>query len=100
MFCKCGKLMTETEFGYECVCGLKKDREGNDISRSEADAASAEAARISEIKKKYHSKYPNINDPLVRVTKPVEEDDTRDETFSSLTPKQLEKRRNKKTKKI
>ena len=93
MFCKCGKLMTETDFGYECICGLKKDREGNDISPDEADNSAKEAERIAEIKKKYHSKYPNINDPLVRVTQPVEEDDTQDETFSSLTPKQLEKRR-------
>ena len=24
--------MTETDFGFECICGLKKDRMGNDIS--------------------------------------------------------------------
>ncbi|MBQ2721005.1 MAG: hypothetical protein IJF23_05660, partial [Clostridia bacterium] len=57
-----------------------------------------EARRIAEIKKKYRYRYPNINDPLVRITHPVEEDDSCDETFSSLTPKEIEKRRKKKIK--
>ena len=96
MFCKCGKLMTETDFGFECICGLKKDRMGNDISDDLALEAEFEAKRIAEIKKKYHSKYPNMNDPVIRVTEPIEEDDSSDETFSSLTPKQREKIRNRK----
>ena len=53
---------------------------------------------IAEIKKKYRYRYPNINDSLVRITSPVEEDSSCDETFSSLTPKELEKRRKKKFK--
>ena len=96
MFCECGKLMTETEFGFECVCGKKKDREGNVISDSEADVASREAARISEIKKKYRYKYPNMSDPVIRVTEPVPENDAFDETFSSLRPSQIEKRKKNK----
>ena len=60
--------------------------------------AEEEAQRIAEIKKKYRYRYPNINDPIVRITKPVEEDSSCDETFSSLTPKELEKRRKKKLK--
>jgi len=96
MFCKCGKLMTKTDFGFECICGLKKDREGNDLSDDMARDAETEARRIAEIKKKYHSKYPNMDDPLVRITQPVEEDDSCDETFSSLTPKELEKKKKNK----
>jgi hypothetical protein len=94
MFCKCGKLMTETDFGYECVCGLKKDRKGNEISDDDACRASSEAERIAEIKKKYHSKYPNMDDPVIRVTLPISEDCTTDETFSSLRPSQRKYRNN------
>lgn len=93
MFCKCGKLMLETDFGYECICGFKKDRKGNDISDIDAEHIHAEAMRIAEIKKRYHSKYPNINDPVIRVTEPVAEDDTTDETFSSIKPSQIKKRK-------
>ncbi len=95
MFCKCGKLMTETDFGYECICGQKKDHEGNDITDNDAENAKQEALRVAEIKKKYHSKYPNINDPVIRVTEPVSEDDTTDETFSSIRPSQRKKQKNK-----
>lgn len=93
MFCKCGKLMTETSVGFKCVCGKTKDFFGNEMSESEVSFAESEAARISEIKKKYHSKYPNISDPIVRVTTPVPESDVFDETFSSLTPKQRVKQK-------
>jgi hypothetical protein len=85
--------MSETDFGYECICGLKKDREGNDISDIEAEHVHTESMRIAEIKKRYHSKYPNMNDPVIRVTEPVPEDDTTDETFSSIKPSQIKKRR-------
>ncbi|MBO5036345.1 MAG: hypothetical protein J6D42_04625 [Clostridia bacterium] len=98
MFCKCGKLMTKTDIGYECICGRCKDNFGNELSDSEVLSAEEEASRIAEIKKKYRYRYPNINDPLVRITRPVEEDDSCDETFSSLTPKEIEKRRKKKIK--
>ena len=97
-FCKCGKLMTETETGFECICGIKTDKEGNILSAEEQKTAEDEAKRIAEIKKKYRYKYPNIADPVVRVTPPSEENEAEDETMSSLTPGELEKRRQKKKK--
>lgn len=92
-FCVCGKLMTKTDFGYECVCGRKTDNNGNPIDESELRALTDEAARIAAIKAKYHSKYPNMSDPVVRVTEPVAEDPEEDETFSSLRPSERRKKR-------
>jgi len=89
MFCKCGKLMSKTDVGYECICGIKKDFFGNEINVNDEE-------RIRGIKKKYRtSKYPNMSDELVRIAKPYEEDETTDETFSSLKPSELEKIRRK-----
>lgn len=90
--------MTKTDIGYECICGRCKDINGKELSDTEVLSAEEEAHRIAEIKKKYRYRYPNMNDPIVRVTSPVEEDSSCDETFSSLTPSELEKRRKKKLK--
>ena len=89
MFCKCGKLMTADENGYTCICGLRKTFDGQDFSDDENE-------RIAEIKKKYRSKYPNINDPLVRVTEAVAESEEFDETFSDVPPSQRNKQNTKK----
>ena len=89
MFCKCGKLMTEDENGYFCICGLRKTFDGVDISDSENE-------RIAEIKKKYRSKYPNMNDPVIRVVEPVAESEEFDETFSDVPPSQRNKEKIKK----
>lgn len=89
MFCKCGKLMTEDENGYFCICGLRKSFDGADISDSENE-------RIAEIKKKYRSKYPNMNDPVIRVVEPVAESEDFDETFSDVPPSQRNKEKIKK----
>lgn len=71
--------MTLDTNGYICVCGLRKTFDGKDISDSENTL-------IAEIKKKYHSKYPNINDPIIRKTEPVAESENFDETFSDIPP--------------
>lgn len=89
MFCKCGKLMTEDENGYICVCGLRKTFDGKDLCEDENQ-------RLAEIKKKYRSKYPNINDPVVRVSEPVAESEEFDETFSDVPPSQRNKEKIKK----
>ncbi|MBQ2880778.1 MAG: hypothetical protein IJE40_00770 [Clostridia bacterium] len=89
MFCKCGKLMTEDENGYFCICGLRKTFDGADISDSENE-------RIAEIKKKYRSKYPNMNDPVIRVVEPIAESEEFDETFSDVPPSQRNKEKIKK----
>ncbi|MBQ6809733.1 MAG: hypothetical protein IJP09_03385 [Clostridia bacterium] len=89
MFCNCGKLMTDDGNGFVCICGKRKTYDGAEMSEDEN-------LRISEIKKKYRSKYPNINDPLVRVVEPVAESEEFDETFSDLPPSQRNKPKKKK----
>ncbi len=89
MFCKCGKMMLSDENGYFCICGLRKSFDGADISDSENE-------RIAEIKKKYRSKYPNMNDPIIRVVEPVAESEEFDETFSDVPPSQRNKEKIKK----
>ncbi len=91
--CCCGKLMTRTEFGFECVCGAKTDEEGNALTDGDVRKKVDEAARIAAIKAKYHSKYPNMSDPLVRVTRPEYESETEDETFSDVRPSEREKKK-------
>ena len=92
-FCCCGKLMTRTDFGFECVCGAKTDEEGNALTDGDGRKMVDEAARIAAIKAKYHSKYPNMSDPLVRVTRPEYESETEDETFSDVLRPSAKKRR-------
>ena len=81
--------MTADENGYICICGLRKTFDGQDFSDDENE-------RIAEIKKKYRSKYPNINDPVVRVTEAIAESEEFDETFSAVPPSQRNKQNTKK----
>ena len=85
--------MTRTDFGFECVCGAKTDEEGNALTDGDGRKMVDEAARIAAIKAKYHSKYPNMSDPLVRVTRPEYESETEDETFSDVPPSEREKKK-------
>lgn len=88
MFCSCGKLMTADENGYACVCGKRRTFDGRELNTDETE-------RIAEIKKKYHSKYPNMNDSVIRITNPAEESDEFDETFSDVPPSQRNKSKRK-----
>lgn len=80
-FCSCGKMLEETPYGYICICGLRYGKDGKPIDED----GISETMRI-ENRKRYRYKYPNMNDPVVRVVEPVPESESADEMFSSTPP--------------
>ena len=78
---------------------LKKLTDGDALSYTTFDGQELcedENQRLAEIKKKYRSKYPNMNDPVIRVVEPIAESEEFDETFSDVPPSQRNKQNTKK----
>jgi hypothetical protein len=92
MFCSCGKLMSEDEIGYICICGKRADKNGKEITPEQADTMKEEAVR-TEKRKSYRFRYPNMNDPVVRIAPAVMESESVDETNSDIPPSKKNKKK-------
>ncbi|PWM45884.1 MAG: hypothetical protein DBX47_03455 [Clostridiales bacterium] len=62
MFCPaCGRLMTQTDFGYQCFCGAFADKNGNQIDLAEMRLREKNSEKLRK-RKKYRFKYENLGD--------------------------------------
>ena len=61
-FCpECGRLMTETDVGFQCFCGLITDKEGNRIDLASMRLLEKDAEKLRK-RKSYRYKYENMGD--------------------------------------
>ena len=83
-FCpQCGKLLTPTEIGYKCMCGVITDKNGFQIDSFEARKKQNESEKLKK-RKGYRFKYTNLGDDEGHPDKAYSNEDEPDDKYKWL----------------